>query len=353
VPRSVGEPSRDSMTSHVTIMREDTEGDIKRTSPVAEESQRPPRAEFNDVSNDDDDAAQSSATPLRGGPDTSSHGVSRVTLFHSPPAVSASLGLFDRVQSWPRVLDNNDNSCSNTPPVPDTAGTSCRQFISAVSLAGTRDVAFCPTLSSPPPPTLEDMTTPGGLLVSPGGCVMSPLTIDTGAKCRTATPPAQDGEDDAATHVTDDVAEQRAADDDVTATLHVTTSQHVTSDVEATTSVCVDETAESSSPSPPKIPRLRIVMGAQGDVPVQSLTSPASSSSLPYVVTIDNSDAAIAAADQSTSPRPDNVTDEVTQSSASSPFADESAPSKLQHKHKVRAFCYRIYSLSICRYFAI
>jgi len=292
---------------------------------------------FEDIS----DAEDEPATPPRAAAD-----LSPVSMFHSPFG-SASTSIFDGVQSWSpcRVPDND---CSSSLP-----HTAVSQFLPAVSPA-LPDVSFCPARTSPPPPSLEDLSAAGVLVTG----VMSPLTIDVGvettAECRDITDDVDASK--TGTEVAD-IAQQQA--DDVTDTSQVTSC--VTSDVSrspqpvstavteeqsppATTSISLNEVASTTdaslSPSPPKIPRLRIVMGA-GDAAGQLTGSPGNSAaSLPYVVTVDN-----AVAEQPASPGRD-VIDDVTESS-SPPLVESLSRRKMKNgaSAKVRLVIVNLSSL--------
>jgi len=319
----------DVQRSSVRGSRQTSPAEDLPTQLDAVESQ-PPRPLFEDISDAEDDAAQS-ATPPQGA--DSSPDVSPVSLFHSPVG-SASASVFDGVQSWPpcRVPDDD---CSSSLP----AAAAASEFFPAVAPV-VPDVSFCPTVVSPPP-SLEDMTTDGVVLTS----AMAPLTIDTGVETTTTVEcPLAADDVDAPQSVAEavDAAQQRA--DDVTDTSDVTpgvtspdvgrSPQAVTERSPPTASMPFEEAASNLSPSPPKIPRLRIVMGA-GDAS-QSARSPGScAASLPYVVTVDGALADVA--DQSASPPPRrDVTDDVNESSSPPPSVESLSRQQRKVRHKVR-----------------
>ena len=206
---------------------------------------------------------------------------SPVPLFQS---AAQRTSVFDMVRSWPCTVPNN---CSISPP-PPAAPVTCQ------SLPAVPEPTFYAKLASPPPPPLEDLLTAGMMLPR----VMTPLTIDT-SNCLEVT-----RDDDAeVTERADDVSDVSCMTSDVNSSLGVATEQ-------PPAGTCLDEAAVS--PSPSKIPRLRIVMAAC-DVG-QLTTSPGSASSLPYVVTVDDEEALALAADddvtgQASPPRDDVVDD--------------------------------------------
>ena len=287
--------------ARVTSPAEDTATATTQLDPVESPS---PRPLFEDISDTEDKPEPPSTSPRRRS-STSSHDDASppLSLFHSPVG-----SVFDAVQSWScRVPDR----CSSS--LPTSAVAVCQQLFP--------DVDFRP--SSPPPPPLEDLVTPGAVLPA----AMSPLTIDTGDE--TAVEPPQvsaDAEAPASEVVpaegTMETAEQGA--DDVTDASEVEASLKATVTDQPPSFEDPAAAGSGLSPSPPKIPRLRIVMGAGaagGDAAGQLTRSPGSSSaSLPYVVTVDS-----ALADDEGSPPespPRDVIDDVTEeawSSASPP----------------------------------
>lgn len=289
---------------------------------VAVESRHRPL--FEDISDAEDEPPTEAATPPRP-PDISQH-VSPVALFQSPVGSAYD----DGVKSWP--CDNVADDCSAAA----TASAACQLF-PTVNAAATSpavpDVDFYRSLTSPLPPPLEDMMSSGVMLAS----VMTPLTIDTGVETRYQEVTNADDACQSAAEVMD-AAQQQS--DDVMDTSQFTSC--VTSDVNGsppmisdvmeqpppTTSVSFDDTVSASvSPTPPKIPRLRIVMGA-GDTG-QLTTSPGSTASLPYVVTVDDTQADVTEqSDSAASPRCD-VTDDVTESP--SPLVESVSRRKVKH----------------------
>lgn len=294
---SVAETSRD------TVPRD---SDVTPTAGREVESVQG-RPLFEDISDAEDDVvAQSSST------------VDLVVSGEDPdPKLSLlDCSTFQTVQSWSpcrrRVSDDDD--CSSSLP----AATTFQSF-SLTTTTTTVDLS-CPV--SPPPP-VDDITSTAVVMTS---CrAMTPLTIDT---------------DFEATHCRHqlDVSDVRK-------------TSPVTSDVaEAHSSPppFLDEAAAASSdvgdglsPSPPKIPRLRIVMGPGGDSS-QSSTSPGSASSLlPYVVTLDDPlgdhrDDDDDDDEQQQSPQPRDVIDDVTESSSVESASRQRRKTKQNGSAKVR-----------------
>jgi len=178
---------------------------------------------------------------------------------------------------------------------------------------------------------------PGGLVLpSPGP--MPPLTVDTGR-----TEPAAEQVTDAAAAGDDDVTH-----DDVTNTSRVTSDRLAGSRSPDYETACVGDGGGGGgdlSPSPPKIPRLRIVM-ASGDGAAghgQSWTaSPGGGgsaggvavTSLPYVVTLADVTAADAGSDVGSERR--DVSDDVVETSLSASPGTESGWSRQQQRRKAR-----------------
>ena len=306
-----------------------------------------PRPLFEDISDAEDEPAQSATTPRQAD-------VSPVAMFHSPVG---SASRFDRVQSWASSVAND---CSSSLPAASTVvASTCPQFCPAVAAAAppassaatgpaVPDAPFYPNLTSPPPPPLEDMVTAGILMPR----AMTPLTIDTDFDT-TLGPEFTDDFGDASHLGVDvmDTAQQRA--DDVTDTSHlgsavtpdvVRSPQTATEHPPATSSVSLDETV---TPSPPKIPRLRIVMGAAaaaGDAS-QSSTSPGSAASLPYVVTVDDALAPVDATEQSASSSQHDVSDDVTEPPTSALVESLSRQQRNKVKHSAAAKVRSVYPM--------
>ena len=316
--------------------RTSTTGDGTTPSDAVEPE---PRPLFEDISDAEDEPAQSVTTPRPAD-------VSPVAQFHSPVG---SASTFDRVQSWASSVAND---CSSSLPAAAAAAAAaantCQFFPAAVAAAPTpSSAATCPAvpdapfyanLTSPPPPPLEDMVTAGILLPR----AMTPLTIDTDFET-TVDPEVSDDAGDASQSGVEVMEPAQQQADDVTDTSHLESAvtsdvgspQTVTEQPPATSSVSVDETV---SPSPPKIPRLRIVMGAAaaGDAS-QSSTSPGSAASLPYVVTVDDVRAPVDVTEQSSSSPPRDVSDDVTEPPPSPLVESVSRQQRNKVKHSATA----------------
>jgi len=304
---------------HEQVDQQDVD-DVKASSPVVsiessiaeDEAATEPGRLFENISDVEDELETSLPLPV-----DSSQDVSPVSMFRSPAGLAST---FDKVQTWSCSVPDD---CSSLLPA---AGAAC-QFIPADSAStpgpDVPDVPFHPTLTSPPPPPLEEMMTAGVILPR----AMTPLTIDTSFETAQCQEVADVGHASTSGAEVMDTAQQQG--DDVTDTSDLTSclTSYINRSAE-TMSVVMDQPAPTTSvsffdetssahvsPSPPKIPRLRIVMGASDTS--QSTTSPGSSTaSLPYVVTLDDVPTDVAEqSDFATSPQRD-VMGDVTEASS-------------------------------------
>jgi len=297
---------------------------------------------FEDISDAEDEPVQSAAQRPTAADLSSSSSTSSQSL-----AGSASTTSYVGEQSCSRPVPDD---CSISP---SPAAAACQLLPAAAATSPEMPCAVYPELTSPPPPPLDDMVT--GPIVPLPSSVMSPPTMDRGDGFDGSTQWREvvgaGGEVSASTAEVADTAGQLA--DDVMDTSDV--ASWLTSDVNVTdhpalpsTPTSVDDAAADGrpSPSPPKIPRLRIVMGAPTGDPGQSSTSTGGiAASLPYVVTVsDEALTSVTAADQpelaTTSPQQHYVTtDDVTESSSStSSLAESASKQRRKVKHnKVRA----------------
>lgn len=269
---------------------------------------------FEDISDAEDEPPQSPTPPPPQRVENVSQALHPASLFHS--AVRSST--FNCTQ--PYVVPNND--CSSSLPAVAISVASSSQFFPAVSPAAVvlpvPEIPFCAKISSPPPLLpLEDMITAGVLLPR----AMTPLTIDTGSENLTS------GEVMESEFMSAGDVKVMEQENEITDTSHAVESdvnrsllQMMSDVVEQSESALSgspkeDMVRESLSPSPPKIPRLRIVMGTLIGDTIQSATSPGSAASLPYVVTVNAADQSDLATSESP---PIDVTDDVMESSSSS-----------------------------------
>jgi len=265
-----------------------------------------PRPLFEDISDAEDEPAQSATTPRQAD-------VSPVAMFHSPVG---SASRFDRVQSWASSVAND---CSSSLPAASTVvASTCPQFCPAVAAAAppassaatgpaVPDAPFYPNLTSPPPPPLEDMVTAGILMPR----AMTPLTIDTDFDT-TLGPEFTDDFGDASHLGVDvmDTAQQRA--DDVTDTSHLGSA--VTPDV-----VRSPQTATEHPP--------------------------ATSSVSLDVVTVDDALAPVDATEQSASSSQHDVSDDVTEPPTSALVESLSRQQRNKVKHSAAAKVRSVYPM--------
>jgi len=306
-----------------------------------------PRPLFEDISDAEDEPAQLATTPRPAD-------VSPVVLFHSPVG---SASTFDRVQSWASSVSND---CSNSlPAAAAIVASTCPQFFpaaaagppasSAATGPAAPDAPFYANLTSPPPPPLEDMVTAGILVPR----AMTPLTIDTDFDTTLGPEFTTDFGDashsgldvmDTAQQPADDVTDTSHSGSAVTLDVVVRSPQTAIEQPPATSSVSVDETV---SPSPPKIPRLRIVMGAAASAAAgdasQSSTSPGSAASLPYVVTVDDTLSPVDVTEQSASSPRRDVTDDVSEPPTSALVESVSRQQSSKVKHSAAAKVRSVY----------
>lgn len=256
--------------------------DVVEAQSSVVESAVPHHSPFEDVSDADDDPPQT-ATP--------------VSLF-------VSTSTTERVHpwTWPCIVSNG---CSNSPPVSATASYD----LFPVSHAA-------PAVPSSSSPRVDDMMPAMVMLPTP----MKPLTIDTSVE------PSRCQEVDEASKSTAEVIDEvQQQGDDIMDTSQMTSE--VTEQPLSTTSLLLTD----ASPSPPKIPRLRIIMGA-GDAS-QLTTSPGSSSaSVPYVVTVDD-----ALADVTATSQPSHDVDESLSSSLADSVSRQQRKMKSNSVVKVRS----------------
>lgn len=262
---------------------------------------------FEDISDAEDDGTETSS-PVQAA-DISTRGPSPLSLFHSAVGPSST---FDDDDSW---LPSTSDNCSSSLPA---ASPSPSQPVHAVgSLVPKVEAPFYPDLTSPPLPPLDDMVTgsngfqDGVGSGESGADVPKPLAIVG----RDVSPEVDGG-------------------------LQVMSDQ-------ASSTALMSPDSRLDAPSPPKIPRLRIVMGAAGTDCGQSSTSPGgsggsgSSSSVPYVMTVDEPATHVA-----TSLGGRDVTDDVTESAESG----SGQRRKVNHgvSAKVRSFQNYIVAFVIC-----